>query len=225
MGSQAQKRTNHRTSGIDARDRVIFFGGLRAPRFRTIWIAASVEGLVAIELGGSRQDFVTGLIRRTHARVRFAPGRVRPVANQIRQYLAGRRRAFAIRIDWSAIPGAFQRRALSAVLSIPYGHTVSYKTIAAQIGRPQAVRAVGRANATNPVPLVIPCHRVVGADGSLRGYGGAGGVVTKAWLIDMEAAHVRQAARGSLHQPARSRGGRSAPSRRRRPNPGTGRPN
>ena len=80
----------------------------------------------------------------------------------------------------------FQQAALRATCAIPRGQTCTYAQIAAQIGRPRAARAVGRAEATNPVPLVIPCHRVVGTDGGLHGYGMAEGLKTKEWLLRME---------------------------------------
>src|SRR5574341_385207 len=108
------------------------------------------------------------------------------VTRQIKEYLEGKRHAFDIRIDWSVLSSDFQRAALRAVFSIPYGETRTYAEVAVQIGRPRAPRAVGRANATNPMPLVIPCHRVIGTDGELHGYGGAGGLKTKAWLLKME---------------------------------------
>jgi len=81
-----------------------------------------------------------------------------------------------LKIDWSILSSDFQRDALRAVFSIPYGETRTYADIAALIGHPQAFRAMGRANATNPMPLVIPCHRVIGTDGKLHGYGGKGGL-------------------------------------------------
>ncbi|TES90066.1 MAG: MGMT family protein, partial [Anaerolineales bacterium] len=80
------------------------------------------------------------------------------------------------------------KKVRQTVMGIPYGQTATYTAIAARIGRPGAARAVGRANATNPIPFVIPCHRVVGADGDLRGYGGAGGIETKKWLLKLERA-------------------------------------
>ena len=75
---------------------------------------------------------------------------------------------------------------MQAVFSIPYGETRTYAEIAHQIGHAHAYRAVGRANATNPMPLVIPCHRVIGTDGKLHGYGGGDGLLTKEWLLKME---------------------------------------
>jgi len=80
----------------------------------------------------------------------------------------------------------FQLAALKATQSIPYGQTKTYAEIACEIGKPQAARAVGRAEATNPIPLVIPCHRVIGTDGKLHGYGGGKGIETKAWLLALE---------------------------------------
>ena len=84
----------------------------------------------------------------------------------------------------------FQREALQVVFRIPYGETCTYHDIAIEIGRPNASRAVGRANATNPMPIVIPCHRVIGRDGKLHGYGGGEGLKTKEWLLQMEGAVI-----------------------------------
>ena len=183
-----QKGRRHSLGG--AAGDIIFFGRLSTRRFPRIWVAASDKGLVAIDLGASRADFETRLARCTRRPILYAPNRVRNAASQIRGYLQGNRLSFQLKIDWSVMKTSFQRRAMAAVLSIPYGQTRSYKQIASKIGRPPAVRAVGRANAANPLPLVIPCHRVIGADGDLRGYGGAGGIATKAWLLDMEASNL-----------------------------------
>ena len=103
--------------------------------------------------------------------------------------MRGRRNAFTIPIDWSLFR-PFQREALQAVFRIPYGETATYRDIAIEIGRPYASRAVGRANATNPMPLVIPCHRVIGRDGKLHGYGGGEGLKTKEWLLRLEGAVI-----------------------------------
>ena len=103
----------------------------------------------------------------------------------LREYLLGERRFFPLPIAWDSLP-PFQRAVLRATFAIPYGEVRTYGEIATLIGRPGAARAVGRALATNPMPIVIPCHRVVGHDGSLRGYGGPGGLMTKAWLLRLE---------------------------------------
>jgi len=86
--------------------------------------------------------------------------------------------------------GPSSRAVLQATREIPYGETRTYKEIAERIGRPRAARAVGRAEATNPMPLVLPCHRVIGMDGKLHGYGLAEGVKTKEWLLQMEGAVI-----------------------------------
>ena len=92
------------------------------------------------------------------------------VLNELREYLAGDRRTFSIPIDLEGTP--FQIQVWKAVEAIPYGQTRSYSEVACAINRPRALRAVGGAVAANPVPLLIPCHRVIGKDGSLVGYGG-----------------------------------------------------
>lgn len=81
---------------------------------------------------------------------------------------------------------AFQRRVWAALVAVPYGTTASYREIATAIGQPTATRAVGAANGRNPIPLIIPCHRVIGADGALVGYSGGGGIETKRTLLDFE---------------------------------------
>ena len=96
---------------------------------------------------------------------------------------------FTLVIDWTVLR-PFQQAVLQATYEIPYGETRTYKEIAERIGRPRAARAVGRAEATNPMPLVIPCHRVIGVDGKLHGYGLAEGVKTKEWLLKMEGAVI-----------------------------------
>ncbi len=106
------------------------------------------------------------------------------VVSQLQQYFAGERTDFdlALRPDGGS---TFERRVWSALLEIPYGETASYGEIAARIGHPGKARAVGRANGRNPIAIVCPCHRVIGSDGSLTGYGG--GLETKRALLDLEA--------------------------------------
>ena len=101
---------------------------------------------------------------------------------QLSEYFAGQRRQFDLPLAPNATP--FQSRVLAALQNIPYGETRSYSDIARTIGKPKAVRAVGAANAKNPLPVVIPCHRVIGKDGSLTGFGG--GLPTKRYLLNLE---------------------------------------
>ena len=101
---------------------------------------------------------------------------------ELGEYFDGTRRTFDL--DLAPSGTAFQREVLDALLTIPYGETRSYADIARQVRRPRAVRAVGAANGRNPLPIVIPCHRVIGSDGSLTGFGG--GLDTKRFLLELE---------------------------------------
>ena len=101
---------------------------------------------------------------------------------QLEEYFQGTRRTFSLRLDLRGTP--FQKRVWSELLKVPFGRTVAYRDIAAALGNPRATRAVGGANHRNPVSIVVPCHRVVGANGSLTGYGG--GLRRKEWLLAHE---------------------------------------
>ena len=104
------------------------------------------------------------------------------VKKQLDEYFAGKRKTFDLKLAPSGT--AFQREVLTALQQIPYGETRSYQDIASGVGRPRAVRAVGAANGRNPLPIIIPCHRVIGANGSLTGFGG--GLPVKQFLLDLE---------------------------------------
>ncbi len=104
---------------------------------------------------------------------------------EILAYLSGTLRHFSLPIDWSGMT-PFQTNVRKACLVIPYGKTITYAELAKRAGFPKAVRAAGGANASNPLPLLIPCHRVIGSDGKLHGYGGPNGIETKTWLLELE---------------------------------------
>lgn len=106
---------------------------------------------------------------------------------QLDAYFGRRLHAFELPLEFEGTP--FQLDVWSALRRIPYGHTVAYADIAAMIGRPRAVRAVGLANGANPIPVIVPCHRVIGRDRTLTGYGG--GLDVKAYLLDLEGAEYR----------------------------------
>jgi methylated-DNA-[protein]-cysteine S-methyltransferase len=110
-------------------------------------------------------------------------------AEQLQAYFAGELEKFSVLMKPSGTE--FQKDVLQALMSIPFGETRSYKDVAAMIGRPKSVRAVGAANGRNPLPIIIPCHRVIGADGSLTGFGG--GVAVKAYLLKLEAGGKKSA--------------------------------
>jgi methylated-DNA-[protein]-cysteine S-methyltransferase len=109
-------------------------------------------------------------------------GTLAPVKRQLQEYFTAERRDFEIPLELAG--NEFERSVWNALLTIPYGETASYGEIARQIGHPSAARAVGLANGRNPVAVIVPCHRVIGADGSLTGYGG--GLERKRFLLDLE---------------------------------------
>lgn len=115
-----------------------------------------------------------------------AEGILGAALSQLEEYFTGKRRTFDLPL---ALAGTdFQRAVWQHLLTIPYGQTTSYGEVAQAIGRPMAVRAAGAANGRNPIAIIVPCHRVVGADGSLTGYGG--GLWRKEWLLRHEGARL-----------------------------------
>lgn len=163
----------------------LYFGKVNATPIGDIWLACSERGLVAVQWESKRAELLDCLTRRLKSPVEENPRRLALATSELREYLEGKRRQFSIQIDWSLMR-PFQREVLLATFAVPYGQTTTYGDLAQQIGHPRAARAVGRAAATNPMPLVIPCHRVLGNDGKLRGYGG--GLDVKKWLLKMEGA-------------------------------------
>lgn len=166
----------------------IYIGELNGTFLGDLRLAASDLGLVAVEWADSQFEF-DSYLRRINRPIEPNAKKIVPYAKELREYLNSKRKAFTIPIDWSLFR-PFQREALQAVFRIPYGETCTYHDIAIEIGRPNASRAVGRANATNPMPIVIPCHRVIGRDGKLHGYGGGEGLKTKEWLLRLEGAVI-----------------------------------
>jgi methylated-DNA-[protein]-cysteine S-methyltransferase len=149
-------------------------------------LAATDEGLVrgAYEC----EDFdrvLEALADRVSPRVLRAPKRLDHAAQQLEEYFAGRRTGFDLRLDYSLSSG-FRRLVQRHLPQIAYGHTETYKDVAAIVGNPKAVRAVGSACATNPLPVVVPCHRVLRTDGTLGGY--IGGLAAKSALLALEGA-------------------------------------
>jgi methylated-DNA-[protein]-cysteine S-methyltransferase len=116
-------------------------------------------------------------------------GMLENVLDQIQAYFNKARESFDFPLDWRVFT-EFQQQVLKATLAIPFGQVRTYQQLAAQIGKPQAARAVGNAEAHNLIPLVIPCHRVVNSTGGLHGYSAPGGLDTKAWLLRMEGHQV-----------------------------------
>ncbi len=152
-----------------------------------VFVAVTGRGLRAVRFGLSERQFVQALQRETRAQPVRSAARAGAAAQQMGEYLAGRRPAFDMPVDLTAMT-RFQQQVLLAACQIPRGQVRTYSELARQIGRPKAARAVGQALGSNPVPIVIPCHRVLAADGSLRGYSGGGGIATKEQLLRLEGA-------------------------------------
>ncbi|OBB22858.1 cysteine methyltransferase [Mycolicibacterium peregrinum] len=149
-------------------------------------VAATDQGLVRVAYASEDHDAVLQqLADKISPRILRAPTRLDTVARELDEYFAGIRRTFDIVLDWRLSAG-FRSTVLHHLPEIAYGQTASYAAVAQLAGNPKAVRAVGTACATNPLPVVVPCHRVVRSDGAMGGY--LGGVEAKRLLLDLEAA-------------------------------------
>ncbi len=152
----------------------------------SLLLAATTQGVVRIAFHIEDHSAVLEVLaERVSPRILRAPARLDEVVRQLDEYFSGARRSFDLPVDLRLAHG-FRRTVLDHLRDIPYGATASYSTVAAAAGSPAAVRAVGSACANNPVPLVVPCHRVVRSDGAMGQY--LGGVETKKVLLSLEAA-------------------------------------
>ena len=149
-------------------------------------VAATELGVVRVAFAVEDHDAVLqGLADRVSPRILRAPRRLDAVAEQLDEYFAGTRTSFDVPLDWRLSAG-FRSTVLHHLPEIAYGHTASYAAVAQLAGNPKAVRAVGSACATNPLPVVVPCHRVVRSDGAMGGY--LGGTEAKRTLLALEGA-------------------------------------
>ncbi|HLM86418.1 MAG TPA: methylated-DNA--[protein]-cysteine S-methyltransferase [Solirubrobacteraceae bacterium] len=163
--------------------------------FGTLLAAATRRGLVRLAFPEEDVDSVLDrLARRISPRIVEARAPLERVRRELDEYFAGRRRAFELSTDWTLI-GAFAHSVLRVTSEIPYGGVLSYGEVAAEAGSPRGSRAAGNALGSNPIPIVIPCHRVLRSGGA-RGYvlgGYGGGVERKRWLLQLEGARERDA--------------------------------
>lgn len=146
-------------------------------------LATTERGLCKISFDPEPEQEAERLARTFGARVLRAPRQVDPVRRELDEYFEGRRRTFELPIDLRGREG-FARTILDFLAQVPYGEVVTYKSLAVKAGNPRAARAVGTIMNRNPIPIVLPCHRVVGSSGSLVGYGG--GLERKRRLLDLE---------------------------------------
>jgi methylated-DNA-[protein]-cysteine S-methyltransferase len=149
----------------------------------TLLVAATERGLCRISFDPEPDREVESLAREFGPRVLRSPRPLDTARRELDEYFEGVRRAFRLQLDLRPLP-AFQQLVLGELARVPYGETATYGGLAARIGRPRAARAVGGALNRNPIPIVLPCHRVVGASGSLVGY--AGGLDRKQTLLTLE---------------------------------------
>lgn len=157
--------------------------GIVGTRIGPLLLAATDQGLVRVAFADEDHEAVLAVLAARVGPTRHDPARVAQAAGEIEEYLAGARRAFDTPIDRRLATG-FRRAVQEHLTTIPYGATRTYGQVAAEVGNAGAVRAVGSACATNPLPVVVPCHRVVRADGTIGRYGG--GSVVKAALLSLE---------------------------------------
>lgn len=144
-------------------------------------VAADEAGVRYVLFGEGRSEV------QPRAGWREDPARSSEAVRQLRAYFAGELRRFELPLAPEGTP--FQQRVWRELLNIPYGETISYGELARRIGNPNASRAVGLANGSNPISIIIPCHRVIGSNGNLTGYGG--GLKSKQWLLALERGQLR----------------------------------
>jgi methylated-DNA-[protein]-cysteine S-methyltransferase len=150
----------------------------------TLLLMATPRGLVRIAFDYENRDEVLGdVAMRLSPRILDAPRRLDTVRRQLDTYFAGKLRDFDLPIDWS-LTGEFTRKVLRRTARIPYGSVASYTEVAVGVGTPRGYRAVGNALGSNPIPVVLPCHRVIRTGGAIGGYGG--GLPRKRWLLALE---------------------------------------
>lgn len=154
--------------------------------FGELLLAASDRGMLRLAFPEEDTESVLArLAARVSPRIVEAPARLDPIRRELDEYFAGRRQSFELALDWTLV-GPFGRRVLAAASQIPYGNVLTYTEIAAAAGSPRGSRAAGNALGANPIPIVVPCHRVLRRGGALGGY--AGGLPRKQFLLELEGA-------------------------------------
>jgi O-6-methylguanine DNA methyltransferase len=154
-------------------------------RLGWVGVAFSERGLARVQLPRATRAQTLAHLQHDFPKATIVDDAPLAIVRELREYAEGCRREFDLQLDWSAVQ-PFQREVLRIADSIRYGETRSYGWVARAMGKPRAARAVGRALATNPIPIILPCHRVLGSDGGLHGYGG--GLPLKRKLLELEGA-------------------------------------
>lgn len=162
--------------------RVARYGVMPSP-IGDLLIAASADGICEISFGRSGKERFLDTLRRRGYRPVADQQAIETAASQLREYFSGRRHIFDLDVDLSGVT-PFTRDVLNAAAEVPFGHLVTYRDIARSIGKPNATRAVGNALGRNPIPVIVPCHRIVRSDHSIGGY--TGGLDIKERLLSLE---------------------------------------
>lgn len=184
--SEAERRLHERLvrTAADAGFLDVAYRTLDTP-IGSLLLAATDRGLVRVAFVSEGHEAVLqNIAERISPRILHAPIRLESIVRELDQYFAGRRTHFGVPLDFRLAKG-FRREVLRCLPGIDYGRTASYSAVAVAAGSPKAVRAVGTACATNPLPVVVPCHRVIRSDGSIGQY--VGGQEAKAALLTLEA--------------------------------------
>ena len=167
----------------------VAYGSVESP-FGDLLAAVTPRGLLRLSYDPSRNDTVLEQIAaKVSPRILEAPTRLDPVRRQLDEYFEGERTKFDLKLDWRLTRGFFQK-ILRETARVRYGKLATYKEMAEAAGSPRAIRAAGSACGSNPIPLIVPCHRVLGSDGGLHGYGG--GLDVKRQLLTLEGVAFRE---------------------------------
>jgi methylated-DNA-[protein]-cysteine S-methyltransferase len=179
--AEAAQRLNRRIRAEGLAD--VSYAALDSP-FGKLTAAVTERGLVRLAFPEEDADLVLDrLASRISPRIVELQAPLEPIRRELDEYFAGRRQRFDLSLDWRLV-GPFGQRVLRAAAEIPYGRALSYAQIAAEAGSPRGSRAAGNALGSNPIPIVVPCHRVLRSGGALGGY--AGGLDRKRWLLELE---------------------------------------
>jgi len=179
----AQTRLTHMLE--TSKQEAILYGQFEHQAVGMLFLAMRKNMLVTINFGIAEEDFILQIEKQFKEPIYFAQNETTTAIRQVQDYLNGERTSFDLATNLSILT-KFQQQVLEATQQIPRGRIATYMDIARKIGNPKAVRAVGQALGRNPIPIVIPCHRVIASNGTLGGYSGGGGLETKAKLLRLE---------------------------------------
>jgi len=164
----------------------VYYSSFDSTWLKKVFVASTERGICMVDFLTSEGRFLKELKARSSGKIVRDDRKNQKALIQLKKYLEGKLQRFDCKLDIRGTP--FQKKVWSAIVKIPYGKTRSYKDIAHAIGHPKAFRAVGNANGSNPIPLIVPCHRVIESNGALGGFGH--GLKVKKQLLDFEKTHA-----------------------------------